>query len=211
MIKSTFYNLPEEKRNRIIDAIMNEFASASTEKVSINRIIKAANISRGSFYQYFDDKVDLVEVLVKTFMNTAYDEFYTALANSQGDIFSTYIHIFELITNYTIDKKQKVVLKNLLKNLKANDSLISDYMINRFEGISEIFNGIDRIIKDNLRFKSEEEIHSLSLILTLILKNAVFNLFVKNEDPEKVREEFMWKIKIIKQGALVTDSCGNDN
>jgi len=190
---------------------MNEFASASTEKVSINRIIKAANISRGSFYQYFDDKVDLVEVLVKTFMNTAYDEFYTALANSQGDIFSTYIHIFELITNYTIDKKQKVVLKNLLKNLKANDSLISDYMINRFEGISEIFNGIDRIIKDNLRFKSEEEIHSLSLILTLILKNAVFNLFVKNEDPEKVREEFMRKIKIIKQGALVTDSCGNDN
>ncbi len=182
MIKSTFYNLPEEKRNRIIDAIMNEFASASTEKVSINRIIKTANISRGSFYQYFDDKVDLVEVLVKTFMNTAYDEFYTALANSQGDIFSTYIHIFELITNYTIDKKQKVVLKNLLKNLK-----------------------------DNLRFKSEEEIHSLSLILTLILKNAVFNLFVKNEDPEKVREEFMRKIKIIKKGALVTDSCGNDN
>ena len=27
------------------------------EKVSINRIIKTAEISRGSFYQYFDDKV----------------------------------------------------------------------------------------------------------------------------------------------------------
>lgn len=211
MIKSTFYNLPEEKRNRIINAVMNEFSSASTEKVSINRIIKAANISRGSFYQYFDDKVDLVEVLVKTFMNTAYDEFRTALTNSDGDIFSTYIHIFELIAKCIDDKKQKIVLKNLFKNLKANDDLISDYLTNRFEGISEIFNGFDSIIRDNLRFISDEEVHSLSLILTLILKNAVFNLFVKNENPDKVREEFMRKIKIIKAGALETNSCSNEN
>lgn len=203
MIKSTFYNLPQEKRNRIINAVLNEFSSSSSEKVSINRIIKAANISRGSFYQYFDDKVDLVEILVKNFMDTAYEEFCTALANSDGDIFSTYIHIFELIIKCTKDKKQKVVMKNLFKNLKANDDLISDYLSNRFDGISEIFSGYDSVIKDNLRFKSNEEIHSLSLILTLILKNAVFNLFVKNQDPEKVREEFMRKIKIVKAGALI--------
>lgn len=202
MIKSTFYNLPEEKRNRITQAVLNEFASATTEKVSINRIIKAANISRGSFYQYFDDKVDLVEILVRTFMNTAYDEFRTALANSNGDIFHTYIKIFDLIIKYSADKNQKAVLKNLFKNLKANDDLISDYILNRFEGTSQIFNGFDSVIKDNLRFKSDEEIHSLSLILTLILKNAVFNLFVKNDEPEDVREEFMRKIRIIKAGAL---------
>lgn len=206
MIKSTFYNLPEEKRNRIVEAVINEFASASTEKVSINRIIKAANISRGSFYQYFDDKVDLVEVLEKTLMNALYEEFRTALANSEGDIFSTYIRIFELITKCNADKQYKNVLKNLFKNLKANDNLISDYLINRFEGISENFNGFDCIIKDNMRFKNPEEIRSLSLILKLVVKNAVFNLFVKNEDPEKVREEFLRKIKIIKQGALIYNS-----
>lgn len=211
MIKPTFYHLPQEKRNRIIDAVINEFASASTEKVSINRIIKAANISRGSFYQYFDDKVDLVEILVKSFMNTAYDEFCTALKNSQGDIFSTYIHIFELVAKCTVDNKQKIVLKNLFKNLRANDSLISDYLVNRFKGISELFSGIDSIITNNLKFKSEEEIHSLSLILTLILKNAVFNLFVKNKDTESVRAEFMRKIKIIQEGAIATDGCANDN
>lgn len=49
MIKNTFYNLPEEKRQRITDAIFNEFAGSSGERVSINNIIKNANISRGSF------------------------------------------------------------------------------------------------------------------------------------------------------------------
>lgn len=212
MIKSTFYNLPEEKRNRITEAVLNEFASATTEKVSINRIIKAAKISRGSFYQYFDDKVDLVEILVKTFLNTAYEEFRTALANSNGDIFYTYIQIFDLIIKYSADKNQKVVLKNLFKNLKANDDLISDYILNRFEGIPRIYKGFDSVIKDNLRFKNDEEIHSLSLILTLILKNAVFNLFVKNEEPENVKEEFMRKIRIIKAGALenITDTMPDE-
>ena len=49
MIKNTFYNLPEEKRQRITDAIFNEFAYSSGERVSINNIIKNANISRGMF------------------------------------------------------------------------------------------------------------------------------------------------------------------
>lgn len=40
MIKNTFYNLPEEKRQRITDAIFNEFAGSSGERVSINNIIK---------------------------------------------------------------------------------------------------------------------------------------------------------------------------
>ena len=43
MIKNTFYNLPEEKRQRITDAIFNEFAGSSGERVSINNIIKNAN------------------------------------------------------------------------------------------------------------------------------------------------------------------------
>ena len=59
MIKSTFYNLSDAKRERVIRAIMQEFAGNESEKVSINRIIKNADISRGSFYQYFDDKSDL--------------------------------------------------------------------------------------------------------------------------------------------------------
>ena len=64
-ILKTFYNLPYEKRKRISDAIIKEFMERPNEKVSINRIIKTAEISRGSFYQYFDDKVDLIEIITK--------------------------------------------------------------------------------------------------------------------------------------------------
>ena len=60
MIHETFYNLPTEKQERIINAASQEFISSPYEKTSINRIIEQAKIPKGSFYQYFDSKEDLL-------------------------------------------------------------------------------------------------------------------------------------------------------
>lgn len=64
MPKQTFLNLPSEKRNIIIDAAVNEFVEHGLENASTNRIIEKSKISKGSFYQYFDDKHDLFMHLV---------------------------------------------------------------------------------------------------------------------------------------------------
>lgn len=65
MVHQTFYKLPEEKRRRITDSAMDEFTSRPYEKTSINRIIEAAGIPKGSFYQYFDSKDDLYTYCIK--------------------------------------------------------------------------------------------------------------------------------------------------
>jgi len=59
MPKETFFNLPNEKRNSIISAAMEEFSKASYNAGSINQICKRSTIAKGSFYQYFKDKLDL--------------------------------------------------------------------------------------------------------------------------------------------------------
>lgn len=59
MPKETFFNLPGEKRNLIISAAMYEFSKADYNTASINQICKKSNIPKGSFYQYFTDKLDL--------------------------------------------------------------------------------------------------------------------------------------------------------
>ena len=202
MIKRTFYNLPEQKRQRIIDAIVEEFSSSSTEKVSINRIVKAANISRGSFYQYFDDKVDLVEVLTKSFVDLSIEGANKALEYSNGDIFYTYEKLFKLITNVAQDKTQKVSLKNLLRSLRANDDLVSEYLLNRFNGFEELNKIAKQYNTDNLKFKSSEDVEYLSQILTQLLKNAIFNYFVIDVDYQTVKKTFLRKLEIVKSGAV---------
>lgn len=59
MPQQTFFNLPEEKRQQILQVAIDEFAENDYDNVSISRIVARAGIAKGSFYQYFADKDDL--------------------------------------------------------------------------------------------------------------------------------------------------------
>lgn len=64
MPKDTFFNLAEEKRNLILEAAFSEFENNNYEQASINQIVKNTGISKGSFYQYFEDKKDLYKYIL---------------------------------------------------------------------------------------------------------------------------------------------------
>ena len=59
MPTATYFNLPPEKRMRIFQASVNEFAERNVEAANLSNIVSEAKISRGSIYQYFADKDDL--------------------------------------------------------------------------------------------------------------------------------------------------------
>lgn len=65
MPKDTFFNLPEEKRERIIDAAIDEFAAYPYHQARVTVIADQAGIAKGSFYQYFEDKKDLFKYLIE--------------------------------------------------------------------------------------------------------------------------------------------------
>ena len=202
MIKKTFYNLPYEKRKRITDAVIKEFMERPNEKVSINRIIKTAEISRGSFYQYFDDKVDLIEIITKTMFDESSNKAKEILKLSCGDLFVMYIKMFGYFDDYSSQKQTMKIMRNIVDSFKANDDLVSEYLKNRFNMAltnNEIYTMVDR---QNLKFQDNESVKCLIEILTQVLKNAIFDVFVAGCDREEVRERLIKKIDIIKQGAV---------
>jgi AcrR family transcriptional regulator len=87
--KPTFLNLPEAKRQRVLDAAMDEFGSVPFEAASLNRIVKAAGIAKGSFYQYFEDLFDLYRYLVLDHLGRRKMLFIQAQGAppSDGDVF----------------------------------------------------------------------------------------------------------------------------
>jgi AcrR family transcriptional regulator len=64
MPRPTFFALPDDKRDRVIDAAILEFAAWPYGVASLDRIASAARVSKGSLYQYFDDKRDVYAWLV---------------------------------------------------------------------------------------------------------------------------------------------------
>ena len=82
-----FLKLKEEKKRRILDAAFREFSRVPFREASINRIIKDAEISRGSFYTYFEDKTDLLQILLRDGSKSLTEELSRELEVSDGDYF----------------------------------------------------------------------------------------------------------------------------
>lgn len=95
MPTSTFFRLPAEKRERLLDACWSEFTRSRFSEVSINRIISAARIPRGSFYQYFGDKDELFRYLLNDMREYFIEALRSVLRDGEGDLFRLPQRAFE--------------------------------------------------------------------------------------------------------------------
>lgn len=75
MPKQTFFNLPPAKQRNIVYAALTEFTNKGYLLGSVGTIAKNATVSKGSMYQYFEDKqefyiylTDYVYSMIKTAM-----------------------------------------------------------------------------------------------------------------------------------------------
>jgi AcrR family transcriptional regulator len=64
MPKPTFFGLAPERRNRLVREALVEFAERTYAEASLSEIARRARIPKGSFYQYFEDKLDLYRWLI---------------------------------------------------------------------------------------------------------------------------------------------------
>lgn len=85
MPKQTFYKLPQEKQARILAAAKREFTRVRYSDASINQIVRAAGISRGSFYQYFEDKQDIFWYFLQDFKKQIISAFFKLIRDMSGD------------------------------------------------------------------------------------------------------------------------------
>ncbi|MBU1070102.1 TetR/AcrR family transcriptional regulator [Myxococcota bacterium] len=69
MPTARFFKLPEERRGRILDVALEEFARHGYQKASLNHIIAGAGLSKGAVYYYFDNKADLFITVVSRLMD----------------------------------------------------------------------------------------------------------------------------------------------
>lgn len=65
MVRPRFHKLPAAQQAAILDVALQEFAAHGYNGASLNRIIEAAGVSKGSMYYYFDGKDDLYAHVIR--------------------------------------------------------------------------------------------------------------------------------------------------
>ena len=193
MPKQTFQNLPEDKKKKILEAAKNEFSRVSVTEASINNIVTEANIARGSFYQYFESKEDLLLFMV----NEASEEVKKMVdkkIKEKGDIFETFIFIYDKIIKTCKDNKNKQFYKTVFANLRANDNIILG------KAKEEIYSSLLKNT-DTSQFKNKEDINILIDMLNAITRWTIIQT-VTGKTPIDMRDKYIKQIEYIKYGIL---------
>lgn len=206
MAKDTYKQLDNEKRNRIMEAIIDEFSEHSFSQASINRIIKQAQISRGSFYQYFEDKEDCYLEMMKVIVEEKMKVFKDVVQlDEDATLFDHYMHMIYQIKVW-MQKRPRFYKISLLMDYDKSDFIQKLSQDN--PSLLEYF--IQLIKKDQARgiIKSNVDPQLLSDILVAINRSLLLDYFQK-EDYDGMIQKTSEILELIKNGTLV--STGENN
>lgn len=203
----SFENLPKEKKNRIINACIKEFAKNGYKKGSTNEIIKKANISKGILFHYFKNKKNLYFYIVDYVIN----HFYSIIVKHIKDMKSG--DIFDIIRDITLIKLKIFAQAPEMYEFMAKAFLNPEEEVE--EGIRkryiEIYNDSFKILveKFDTSMLREDIDKKRAIELLFISIDGISNKYIKEykgrekemiKEADKIVKEFEEYLHILKVG-----------
>lgn len=200
MCTETFLRLPEEKRTRFLNAAWDEFTAVRFTDVSISQIVRRAGIPRGSFYQYFTDKDDLLAYLLEEVRNRIKEEYRRVLRDNNGDVFQAQLDFFDHFTSKgpALDP----VLTRCMKFVQNNQGIDIQKLLPTRPG-QRLLDGLwDVLDLSGLCQPDQEYGRIVFSLLMAALGSAFMDTLLRPEERALHREELAAKLEIIKHGSL---------
>lgn len=200
MPKETFLNLSKEKQEKILGAAKKEFKRVPLEQASIKNIVEEAGIARGSFYQYFYSKEDLIGYIINNHFKTANEKMKKQILESKGDIFKIFIAMYDLMDNNCLENENVEFFKNIFENIKTSEEtkIIQKFIQEKPKKIKDYYEYID---KTNLNINSKEDFETVEKILFTITTKAIV-MRLKYSSKEEARNSYLKQLEYLKYGIM---------
>jgi len=200
-----FLRLSEQKKSIIREAAKKEFCRVPYEKASINQIIHNANISRGSFYTYFEDKQDLVRWLFEDSCVKIKDFCEKQLEESQGDYFVMMEKLFQLFVETIQETSEMMEMTKNIFSTQENVAMMGlgnmpDPMAPERQG-SAVRWLYDRIDKSLLLKEDIKEFQPVLAMGASALMLATKQYYDYPEHQDLIREDYHRTLALLRRGA----------
>ena len=195
-----FFHLPEAKRQRLMDAIWAEFTTVPYMEVSINRIIQAAGISRGSFYQYFSGKQDVFAHLLNSLMDTVRKMFLAQMTAHNNDLFDAVLGMYDMIvwtkqkarTNLELDRLETI----LRLNIKLDMSQFTEFLQQNDLEVATM----EQLNRSGYVVNTPQEAAAILRMICSIGLSNISNHLRCNTQEETTRQMMEYQLNIIRRG-----------
>ena len=199
MPSETFSNLTKEKKERLINASIEEFSNNLYNNASINRIIKNARIPRGSFYMYFKDKEDLYFYLLNIYKEEHLGRLRRFLEENEKDPLKGFKELFLFIVNNLLEEENSLFFEKMILNM---DYLMENKILDRNHhngppNKDELLEHID-IAKFNI--KDEDDLLSMMHILMILTIHSLVDIIRFKKKKKKITQCYLKELELLGRG-----------
>lgn len=199
MPSDTFLRLNDEKKKKLINASFKEFSLNNFNDASINRIIKEAGISRGSFYMYFEDKKDLYFYLLEQYGEILSNNMKKDLIKNKGDLFKMFQdNIKESYNSFRNDNIN--FFKKSLENITIMEESKRTFGFRDKRLLKELIPNINlELLNDNAK-KHIEVIFAINMHLLMV---TLVKLLKQDSLDEEILKDYYEQLDILKYGCSI--------
>ena len=174
----------EVRRSQLIDAAISVFGTKGYRSASITDIIEAADVARGTFYLYFDSKLDAFHAVMDRYMDLYGEVVKREVARSYDNPLLIRQRIRESLMEWLkFFNENKVLAKIVFREANAIEP---DYEKKCIEKLDACFqhwtDSIKRFQKVGF-VRRELDPYFLNLCFSGILLNVVLRYVIPNEKP----------------------------
>jgi AcrR family transcriptional regulator len=166
------------KKNALLDAAFDLFAKAGVHGATIDQIVEKAGVAKGTFYLYFKNKYDILDMIVIRKTSALLRD---AIMASKTRSFTDRIDEVLCVADYLIDHltQDKLMMRIIHKNLSF--SLYQKVLNDPARG-AELKKIVEEFKKNVIcDGYSEQEIDHLPFILLEMIGSVCYSSIINNE------------------------------
>ncbi|MDR1213789.1 MAG: TetR/AcrR family transcriptional regulator [Propionibacteriaceae bacterium] len=208
MATQTFHNLPAAKRERVLNAAIEEFSQRSVEEAKISNIVRQAGIPRGSLYQYFATREDLYVYVFETLRERRQESAKPAFKHYKSSPFLTFFEDF-----YTRDAEFLIHHPKHIELGKVMYSHARGVSLGLIQGIQTRYRDIFLIAIEHDKEKGRIRPDVDSPVLTDLCVHFMTDVFIFQNISQRlslngVRKHLKGTLDIIRRGIATSASAG---
>ncbi len=204
-----FRNLDPEKRDRIFNAATAEFASEGYSNASMNRIVKAAGISKGSLFVYFRTKRELFNGILEIAVSQVKD--YLRLVRDG----STDMDLFErletlMMAGFVFVDSHPMLTRIYFHLLQSGDAPLGTERLGSIQRLGEEFLAdLIRQAEANGEIRPDMDPRRVGFLLNALYERLLRSYYTKRLDsgvglyaaePDELREWVKTVIDFVRSG-----------
>lgn len=201
-----FFELNEEKRNKIIDIGILEFATYGYENSSTNRIVTSCGISKGSLFKYFSTKEDfyfsILDIVTTDFIESLRNE----MCDLSTELFARVIEYSALEFSWYIKNPEKA--KFIIGAFTKKDTKIYHKTIKRYASkeLTLYYDLAKDIELHNFRWDKQKTLNILKWFLNGFNENFLETVQTDSASFEQLQKEYEKSLtehlELLKTGLL---------